>query len=197
MISLFIDTSLKDVSIGLVKDDKLLSVVKNSTPNEHSVYATKLLEDVLRTSNIKPNEVNEVIVVNGPGSFTGIRIGVTIAKMYAYLLNIDVKVISSLKARVIGLVGDYFLSIIDAKHGNYYIGLYDSKYNILLEEFNNEKRLEELVSKYNPIVVKENNEYDILKIFNYLKDSKGINPHAVNPIYLKLPEAMEHDKRNS
>lgn len=198
MISLFIDTSLSDVSIALIKNSILLSHIRNNVPKEHSVYTTKYIEDILNENNLNSDDVGEIIVINGPGSFTGIRIGVTIAKMYAYLLKISIKTITSLQARVIGLNGEYFLSTIDAKHGNYYIGLYDKDYNVLLEEFNNIDRVNELKDKYNPNIVTEENDYNILEIVKYMKNTNSINPHAVNPVYLKLPEAMEkNDKRSN
>lgn len=198
MISLFIDTSLKDVSIALVKDNKLVSNIKNNVPNNHSVYVTKYIEDILKENNLKPNEIQEIVVVNGPGSFTGIRIGVTVAKIYAYLLGIKIKTITSLKARSLSCNCKYCLSVIDAKHGNYYIGLYDDNHNTILEEFNNSNRISELKEKYNPVIIDENSDYDIEKIISYSKNIEYTNPHAVNPFYLKLPEAMEkNDKRNN
>ena len=127
MISLFIDTSLADVSIALLKENKLLSQIHNNIPGEHSIYVTKYIEDILKDNNLSPKDVDEIIVVNGPGSFTGIRIGVTIAKIFAYIRKIRIVTISSLKARAIGHTGEYILSKIDAKHGNYYAGLYEKR----------------------------------------------------------------------
>ena len=101
MISLFIDTSLSDVSIALLKDEKLLSLINNNIPGEHSVYVTKYIEDILKENNILPNQIKEIIVINGPGSFTGVRIGVTIAKIFAYLLNIRIVSITSLPTGVL------------------------------------------------------------------------------------------------
>ncbi len=191
MISLFIDTSLSDVSIALLKDNKILSKIHEEIPGLHSVYVTKYIEDILKDNKLSPKEVDEIIVVNGPGSFTGIRIGVTIAKMYAYLCNLRIVTITSLKARVIGTEGDYILSKIDAKHGNYYTGLYDKEYNVVFEKFLNTKELNNVIEEYNPIIVDTSKEYNIEKIVKYTKTMENENPHGVNPIYLKLPEAME------
>ena len=191
MISLFIDTSLSDVSIALIKDDKLLSEIKNSIPGEHSVYVTKYIDDVLKECNLSPKDVDEIIVVNGPGSFTGIRIGVTIAKIFAYLQKIRIVSITSLLARAIGNNSEYILSTIDAKHNNYYIGLYDKNYNKIIEKFSNITEIEEIKNKYNPLIVEPSNQYHIEEIIKYSKNINSENPHAVNPIYLKLPEAME------
>lgn len=197
MISMFIDTSLSDVSIALVKDGKLLSQINNSIPGEHSIYVTKYIDDILKENSLSPSSVDEIIVACGPGSFTGIRIGVTIAKMFAYLQNIRIVSITTLKARVIGEHSKYILSKIDAKHDNYYIGLYDENYNTILEEFASIDKINKLIEEYSPLVVDPSKAYNIEEIVKYTKDFPSENPHAVNPIYLKLPEAMEkNDKRN-
>ena len=197
MISLFIDTSLSDVFISLLKDERVLSTIHNNIPGEHSIYVTKYIENILKSNNILPKQVNEIVVVNGPGSFTGIRIGVTIAKMFAYILKIRIVAITSLKARVIGKKGEYLLSTINAKHNNYYVGLYDKNYNNILEEFLPKDEVDNIIKKYNPLVITEEENYDIEEIIKYTKRLESINPHVVNPIYLKLPEAMEkNDKRN-
>lgn len=192
MISLFIDTSFSDVSIALVKGGKLLSLIHEDIPNKHSIYVTKYIDNILKDNNLSPNSVDEIIIVNGPGSFTGIRIGVTIAKTYAYLLKKRIVPISSLLARALGEKEKYVLSLIDAGHSNYYIGLYDENYNIITEEFANSEKTKELIKKYNPKIVNNNDKnYDIEKIIKYTRQKEGLNPHAVNPIYLKMPEAME------
>lgn len=191
MISLFIDTSLSDVTLAILKDNKILSQVHNNIPGEHSIYVTKYIEDILKENNLSPKTVDEIIVVNGPGSFTGIRIGVTIAKIFAYINKIRIVSISSLLARAIGNKDKYILSKIDAKHNNYYIGLYDTDYNKITEEFTNETKIEDIINKYNPLVIDEKNNYYLEEIIKYTQKLPSQNPHAVNPEYLKLPEAME------
>lgn len=191
MISLFIDTSLEDVSIALVKDDKELSLIHENIPGKHSIYVTKYIDDILKENNLSPESVDEIIVVNGPGSFTGIRIGVTIAKMFAYLENIRIVTITSLKARVIGEKSNYLLTTIDAKHGNYYVGLYDENYNTIEEKFSNEEEIEKIINKFSPKIVDREKPYNVEEIVKYSKKLESENPHSVNPIYLKLPEAME------
>ena len=191
MISMFIDTSLSDVSIALIKDGKLLSKINNSIPGEHSIYVTKYIDDILKENNLSPKAVDEIIVVNGPGSFTGIRIGVTIAKIFAYLQNIRIVSITSLLAREIGEKSKYILSTIDAKHDNYYIGLYNENYTVVVEKFANIKEVEELKNKFSPLIVDTSKEYNIEAIVEYTKKLPSQNVHSVNPIYLKLPEAME------
>lgn len=192
MISLFIDTSFSDVSIALVKEGKMLSLIHEDIPNKHSIYVTKYLDDIIKDNHLQPNNIDEIVVVNGPGSFTGIRIGVTIAKTYAYLLKKRIVTISSLLARSLGENEKYVLSVIDAGHNNYYIGLYDEEYNTITEEFANSEKVKALIEKYSPKIIKNSDkDYDIEEIIKYTSKKEGLNPHAVNPVYLKMPEAME------
>lgn len=189
MISLFIDTSQEDVSIALVKDGTLLSEINEYIKGKHSVYVVQYISDILTKENLSTDDVDEIIVVNGPGSFTGIRIGVTIAKIFAYIKKIRIVAITSLKARVLGEHSNYLLSTIDARHNNYYIGLYDKDYNTIEEKFTDSETLEEIKTKYSPKVVDTSKPYNVEQIVAYMKNSKKENPHSVNPVYLKLPEA--------
>lgn len=203
MITLFIDTSASDVSIAILKDNKIISKKIKSIPNEHSKYAVSYVEDVLKDSNLKPEEVNNIMVVNGPGSFTGIRIGLTIAKIYAYLLDIKVTLVSSLKTLALSTDGDYILSILDAKNDNYYLGLYDKDYNEICEEhFSNILEVNEIIEKYENIKIVTNSvikledyklidKLDIEKIVTYYQKKNSVNAHLVLPNYLKLPQVLE------
>ena len=58
MINLLIDTSDKDVSIGIIKDNKILAQRKESIPNKHSVYTTSYIKQVLDESILKPNDID-------------------------------------------------------------------------------------------------------------------------------------------
>lgn len=203
MITLFIDTSLADVSIAILKDNKILSKIEKSIPNEHSKYAISYIDEVLKNSNIKASDVDNIMVVNGPGSFTGIRIGLTIAKVYAYLLNINVTLISSLKSLALSSEGEYILSLIDARNNNYYLGLYDSNYNeVINEHFSNIEEVNQILDRYKNVKIVTNtdikidnynkiNVLDIEKIITYYKDIPSVNAHQVLPNYLKLPQVLE------
>lgn len=205
MISLFIDTAISSVSISIIKDNKILSIIQENIPNEHSKFATSYVKRVIDEAGIDANDVDNILVVNGPGSFTGVRIGVTIAKTYGYLINKDIIPVSSLKSLAISSnKNEVVMSVISANRNNYYVGIYDKEYNNLIDEqFINSNGLLELISKYNPYIV-SNDFYvlgkykfnkvnlDIVKIVDYYKDMDKVNYHAVIPNYLKLPQAMEN-----
>lgn len=203
MKTLFIDTSFSDVSIAILKDNKIISSIQNNIPNEHSIYAHPYIEKVLKDSNTLPKEIDNIMVVNGPGSFTGVRIGLTIAKVYAYLENIPVTLISSLKTLALSEKGEYILSLIDARNDNYYLGLYDKNYNdVIKEQFTNIKEVQELLNKYSNIKIVTNSKINldnyqlitninIENIVNYYQDKEQVNAHQVLPNYLKLPQVLE------
>ena len=202
MITLFIDTSTESLTIALFKDDVLLSTSTVSS-SEHSKYAMPILEQIFKENNIKPNMVNKIMVINGPGSFTGIRIGVTIAKIYAWALNINIVPISSLKAYAISNKGyDYYVSIIDARRNYVYAGIYDKDYNNVIKEsyISKDELVDKVNSLSNVLVIGDtslgdftvrSNKIDVVSIYNYFKNDSGINAHMINPVYLKKTEAEE------
>ena len=205
MISLFIDTSLANVSISIIKDGALKSCVCENIPNEHSKYATSYVKKVIDDAGIDANDIDRIFVVNGPGSFTGVRIGVTIAKTYGYLINKYITPVSSLKSLAISSNHDgTIMSVISANRNNYYVGIYDSDYNNIIEEqFIDSKGLVKLMEEYNPYIV--SNEYNIIsiykfnkvkldmeKIVEYYMNSEEVNYHKLVPNYLKLPQALEN-----
>ena len=207
MISLFIDTSLSNVSISVIKDNEILSLIRKDIPNLHSVYATSFVKDALDYAKIDANQVDNIYVVNGPGSFTGLRIGVTIAKTYGYLIKKEIIPVSTLKGLALS-VNDkkLIMSMIPANKNNYYVGIYNDKYEDIINElFASRNEVLELIDKYQPYVVGINQDIigntkinkvdmDILKIINYYKDSDKVNYHKLVPNYLKLPQAVEDKK---
>ena len=201
---LYIDTSSSYLYSAILEDTKVLAEVKKEFGTSLSEEALPEIAKLFDTANLKPKEINKIIVVNGPGSFTGIRIGVTIAKTYAWALKLDIISISALEAMSISCnKKTNHIPIIDARRGYVFAGIYDENSNIifspkhiLVEDL--DKELEKLdnytiisndeldnyknIEKYNP---------DISKIVERVMDREPINPHAVNPEYLKLTEAEE------
>ena len=205
MINLFIDTSTSNVSISIIKDGILVSNICGDIPNEHSKYATSYVKKVIDDASIDANNIDKIFVVNGPGSFTGVRIGVTIAKTYGYLINKYITPVSSLKSLAISSNHEgVIMSVISANRNNYYVGIYDNKYNNLIEEqFINNEGLIKLMEEYDPYIV--SNDFNVLgiykfnkvnldtvKIVNYYMDKEEINYHKLVPNYLKLPQALEN-----
>lgn len=203
---LFIDTSGTDVSISIISDNKILVNINEKVPNSHSIYTVSFIDKALKSANLRVDEIDKILVVTGPGSFTGVRIGVTIAKVYAYLRKVDVIPVSSLKMLSLSTNHDYCLALINAKNDNYYLGLYDkNNEEVIKEQFNNKDMVLDIINKYNPTIVSDNDlviddivikkqKLDISNICSYYQNKKSVNTHLIVPNYLKLPSAMEDKK---
>ena len=200
---LYIDTSSSYLYTAIVENDKLVSEIKEEDGQNLSQVALPRIVSMFEDNNLSPKDIDKIIVVNAPGSFTGIRIGITIAKVYAWSLNIPITTIYSLEAMAISSKNDtYHVPLINARRGYVYTAIYDKEYNEVLKPCH--ILLTELQDKLKEIDNYEfisNDEFDDLelkeyipnfeKIVNYFKDKENINPHAVNPEYLKLTEAEE------
>ncbi len=188
MYTLYIDTHSGYINIILYKEDKIIKRKEIESNFNHSITTMPIIIDTLKEASIDVKEVKDIIVVNGPGSFTGVRIGVTIAKTLAYTLQIPVKVMSSLLIKAVSFTHEE-VHIVEREKNGVFIGHF-SKENTLLEEYNYLKN-----SEYNAIHNKENYieniEIDYLKVKKFAKKIESINPHAVNPLYVKKIEVQK------
>ena len=174
-----------------------------------SVKILPLIDNALKECSLKINDIKKIYVTIGPGSFTGIRIGLTIMKVLAWSLNIEIIPLSSLELLAsTKTTTDYIIPYIDARRGNCFIAIYDNDLNIIsndqfvnfLEFMNNIDKLKTYkIVTYDEI---DNNnkikpEIDVLKVINRHKNDSAVNPHTVNPNYLKLTEAEENLKKKN
>lgn len=174
---IFIDTHLNDIVIILWKDGKIIKKEILRNQKEHSRVIMPNLKTVL--DNLIPDSI---IVVNGPGSFTSVRLGVTIAKTLAYSWNIPIRVISSLECLAISIDNDNKFVAFNDLNG-YYVGNFNNNMEQLRDyNYFSNKDFEEL-KKENNVVTNVSLDYNKIIEFALKKDS--INPHKVNPIYIK------------
>ncbi|KGR76892.1 tRNA (adenosine(37)-N6)-threonylcarbamoyltransferase complex dimerization subunit type 1 TsaB [Ureibacillus manganicus] len=126
MIWLGIDTSNTPLSVAITKNGQTLVEIVQNVKLTHSVTAMPVIEELLAKVNMKPNDIDAIAVSEGPGSYTGIRIGVTIAKTLAWTLNKPLVGVSSLKviASNANLFNGLVCSLFDARRQNVYAGVY-------------------------------------------------------------------------
>ena len=176
---LFIDTHDELITIALKTKDNLYIKTQESEYS-HSIYTMTMIAAVFDENKLDIKDLEKIIVVNGPGSFTGIRIGLSSAKTIAYALNIKINTISSLMAYLISSdIKKDKMAIIEDNKG-YYIAATDKDNNIILDE----QYVTE--NNYNYTVVEH--KLDIKKIINYLKDAESENPHFIKANYIKKIE---------
>ena len=113
MVVLFIDTCNKELAVGLSKDDKLIYKKEYDAFKRQSEVLAKEVVECFKACNVEAKDIDKVVVTNGPGSYTGIRIGLTFAKVFTSVLNKELVLVSSLRA----LAGnkENTISLIDAR----------------------------------------------------------------------------------
>ncbi|MFJ7747649.1 tRNA (adenosine(37)-N6)-threonylcarbamoyltransferase complex dimerization subunit type 1 TsaB [Peribacillus sp. NPDC097295] len=124
---LAIDTSNFTLGVALINGTQVIGEYTTNLKKNHSVRVMPAIESLLRDCDTTPKELNKIVVAEGPGSYTGVRIGVTIAKTLAWTLKIPLSAVSSLE--VLAANGRYFDGLIsplfDARRGQVYTGLYE------------------------------------------------------------------------
>lgn len=204
MRNLFIDTASSKIIVAVFDENKVISIYSEENGHDLSTRIFSIIDGVFKSSNVVPSELNTIYVVNGPGSFTGIRIGVTIAKTMAWALKKKIIVLSELELMATtNTDSDLIVSLIDARRSASFAGVYDQNGDSYLTDryIKNDDLMKLLPSdrKISYISYDQYTEFDIVKpevdimkiVRKHLNDSP-INPHAVKPEYLKLTEAEEN-----
>lgn len=205
MTCLFFDTSSDLLKVSLIKDNKIIFDKELHTKNDHSSYLVPTIDEAFKSNNIDFKELDEIIVGNGPGSFTGTRISIAVAKTYAFSFNIPVYMISSLEELIYDNDGyDFYVPIIEEKKENLYFSIFDkNKKRVMDDTYSSTeymyKKLEELDGKILLISLsnKEYEKYDTVKAsinaLNIMKNidvnNEKVNPHLLKPNYIKKIEA--------
>src|SRR3954453_836520 len=124
---LAIDTSNYSLGIALVNQEQVIGEYITNMKKNHSIRVMPAIEKLMQDCEMKPTDLEKIVVAKGPGSYTGVRIGVTIAKTLAWTLKIPLSGVSSLGVLASG-TGRYFdgyiSPIFDARRGQVYTGLY-------------------------------------------------------------------------
>lgn len=187
MKELFISTYDENIIIGLFSNNKLIAQKEKQTIKTHSVYLIPLIEEILKENNLETNDLDKIIVVNGPGSFTGIRLGVTVGKMLAYTLNIPIKLLTSIEAIAYSnTIPNKIVEISDSK--GKYIGIFENNKLIKDIVYLKNDLVKEYIKDYNYEIV--NNKIDLKELANFIKDLKEVKTHNASPIYIKEIEAL-------
>ncbi len=196
---LFIDSATATLVVAIISEDKIIYIHNKVTGKDMSSDIMPIIADAFNKTGLKPQDINKIFAVNGPGSFTGIRVGLAVAKTMAWALKIPVVPISSLEVIASTPNKENNIALIDARRGYVYAGIYDSDLNVIKEDkhilLDNIKDKGTYVSYDDFPGLKPN--IDLLKVIKKHENEKGINPHQLNPKYLKLTEAEENLMKKS
>ena len=202
---LYIDTCYKVLNIALYENSKILSSyivkLKNNMTDLTLKYVQKIFEDAKKDISL----LSKVIAVNGPGSFTGIRIGLTIAKTIAFSLNIPIITISKLTTMAISSDKEYKVSIISARHSFIFASIFRNNQIIFKEAYISQEELNNKLKEINNYVYityddlssqnKEIAKVNFEKVINYALNLKSTPVELVDANYLKKTEAEERNNK--
>lgn len=136
MLLLAFETSAKAASVALFEDQALLAEQYQNTGMTHSQTLLVMAEDMLKQCEKKPEDIQAVAVANGPGSFTGVRIGVAAAKGFAWGRQIPVFGVSTLEAMALGLgvFEGYVCAVMDARREQVYNAIFYVNHGVLTRQ---------------------------------------------------------------
>lgn len=132
MISILIDTSNTELAVGIAKEGKVFDYVRYEAWQRQSEFLIVELDGLLKKNELSRSDIQAVIVSKGPGSYTGVRIGLTVAKVMAVALNIPLYLVSSLSI-LRGEDGQKSLCLMNARASRSYVGLYEGE-KVLIED---------------------------------------------------------------
>ncbi|TDM39397.1 tRNA (adenosine(37)-N6)-threonylcarbamoyltransferase complex dimerization subunit type 1 TsaB [Macrococcoides goetzii] len=215
---LHIDTSNQPLSVAITEGNEVLAEFNSGMRINHSITMMSQIESLLEYTKLEMKDIEGIVVAKGPGSYTGLRIGVTAAKTLAYTLSIPLYAVSSLAAIAATVRMHEFLLIpvIDARRNHVYAGIYrykgvklelveDDAY-ISIDELN--QKLKEQHLPYLFIGMDAEKLAEQLKGPSYyciprsaemrrlINESYLVNAHTFEPTYLRISEAERNWQNN-
>ena len=135
MRMLLIDTTTSNALVSIIEDNNILYKFESVINKDMASKILPIIKEGFESVEFSINDIDKIFVVNGPGSFTGIRVGVTIAKTMAWSLKKDIVPLSSLELMATTNTDKkYIVPMIDARRGNVFAGIYDKELNIIKKD---------------------------------------------------------------
>lgn len=192
MYTLILDSSDKNLSVG-VAQDRVIDFISYEAWQSQSEYMISEIDKLFQKHNIKKEDLKDIIVTIGPGSYTGLRIALTIAKVTSFALSIPIYTISSL--RVLSDLSRPSICLMNARSKRSYIGIYNGK-DVIKEDgiFTNEEVLN-YINEHPDYLVCGDTSYlgiegyisNVIEVMFNLKDiaTRYDDTLGIKPIYLK------------
>ncbi len=131
-----IETATKNCSVAIAKDGKTITIREIATQNfSHAEKLHVFIEELFAETNLKLQDLSAIAVSQGPGSYTGLRIGVSAAKGLCYALSVPLIAVDTLEllARKIAITEGIIVPMIDARRMEVFCAFFDTKFNKIRE----------------------------------------------------------------
>ena len=127
------DTSSKALSLAILEDKQVLAETTINIKKNHSITLMPAIDFLMASLDWTPKDLDRIVVAEGPGSYTGLRIAVATAKTLAHTLNIELVGMSSLLALVPRQQEGLLVPLMDARRNNVYAGFYENAKPVMSE----------------------------------------------------------------
>jgi len=155
-----LETATTNCSVSIAKDGNLLAIREHNTVNySHSEQLHVFIQDVLEKASLTMNDLDAVAVSKGPGSYTGLRIGVSAAKGLCFALDIplmSIPTLSNMAEQVKDSEMDYIIPVLDARRMEVYSAIFDNSLSQIREtraEIIDQNSFQEYISKGKVLVL--------------------------------------------
>ena len=193
MYTVGVDTSHQFLLLALLKDDRLVEGVQLDCFKHQSEYLIPEIKKLLERHHLEAKDIDSFVVAEGPGSYTGVRIGMTMAKVLGSLMNKDVYTLSTLQLYA-GLEDCYV--IMDARARRVYVGRYKDGKALMEDTVYPNDRMQEIIDSGEKVIGdlhifgKEDIYGNLAQHFADLRDfwKKVSNVDLLTPKYLKSSE---------
>lgn len=205
---LAVDTSSKICAVAILEDNKVIDEIKLDNGKTHSENLMPIIKEILDKNDLTLKDMNLIAVSVGPGSFTGIRIGIATIKPMAEVYNLPVASVTSLETLARNIENkekDFtIISLIDARNNQVYAGFFDTEYNLKEDEIAED--IDEVLKKagkYSKIIfVGDGAIIHKEKIEENLKDrniifAKENNQSAINTGKIGYKKFLEKNLKNA
>ena len=176
---LALDSCMNTSSVALLEDEKLISLYTVNTNNTHSETLLPMIKNMLATADVSVDEIDAYAVSYGPGSFTGVRIGVSTVKGLAFGRNkvcVEVSTIEALSANLEGFEG-IICPVMNARRGQVYTGIFKGENRLMDDECMMLTDLAPILENYNEKIYFVGDGYSLVENKEIKLELRNISKH--------------------
>jgi tRNA threonylcarbamoyl adenosine modification protein YeaZ len=184
MFSLFIDTTQSVCYLAVLQNTKLIGKFQTPTHNNLTDIVIEHIDTLLKDNDIDKEDITKVYIVNGPGSFTGVRVNALIAKAFAIANKASIYYLDALSFQLPSTSG---ISILDARGDNQFVMIKNKGKMLLKPQMLKASEVKKLINKYSLPAYAEYKDIDVFSnfIFHFKSFKLAKNIDNFSPLYIK------------
>ena len=190
---IFLDSSNTSLTVALSDQERIIDNISYEAWQTQSEHMIPELSKILEKNNVENSDIKGIVVAVGPGSYTGVRIAITIAKVMSLALNVPIYPISSLQ--ILKSNKKPSICLINARSNRSYIGVYEFDKCLLPDQIMTNEEVIRYINEHPQYIVCGSTSYlkvdgeindvatQMFSLLPFLKEEK--DPRGLKPVYLK------------